>query len=48
MRVKNADVPVTMDAARREIRNGGLCVADHRIVAVGPTAELPQTGRRSA
>ena len=43
MLVKNADVVVTMDAARREIRNGGLFVSDHRIVAVGPTAELPQT-----
>jgi cytosine/adenosine deaminase-related metal-dependent hydrolase len=43
MLVRNADVLVTMDAARREIRNGGLFVADHRIVAVGPTAELPQT-----
>jgi 8-oxoguanine deaminase len=42
MLVKNADVVVTMDAARREIRNGGVFVADHRIVAVGPTAELPQ------
>ena len=41
--VKNADVLVTMDAARREIRGGGLFVTDHRIVAVGPTAELPQT-----
>ncbi len=41
--VKNADVVVTMDAARREIRHGGLLVSDHRIVAVGPTAELPQT-----
>lgn len=41
--VKNADVVVTMDAARREIRNGGLFVEDHRITAVGPTAELPQT-----
>src|SRR5215470_7915605 len=41
--VKNADVVVTMDPARREIRNGGLFVADHRIVAAGPTAELPQT-----
>jgi 8-oxoguanine deaminase len=41
--VKNADVLVTMDAARREIRNGGLFAADHRIVAVGPTPELPQT-----
>jgi 8-oxoguanine deaminase len=41
--VKNADVVVTMDAARREIRSGGLFVEDNRIVAVGPTAELPQT-----
>jgi 8-oxoguanine deaminase len=41
--VKNADVLVTMDAARREIRNGGLLVCDNRIVAVGPTAELPQS-----
>lgn len=41
--VKNADMVVTMDAARREIRNGGLFVSDHRIVAVGPTADLPQT-----
>ncbi len=41
--VKNADVLVTMDAARREIRNGGLLVSDNRIVAVGPTAELPQS-----
>jgi len=41
--VKNADVLVTMDAARREILNGGLLVSDNRIVAVGPTAELPQT-----
>jgi len=43
MLVKNADVLVTMDAARREIRNGGLFVSGPRIVAVGPTAELPQT-----
>jgi 8-oxoguanine deaminase len=43
MLAKNADVVVTMDAARREIRNGGLLVADDRIVAVGPTAGLPQT-----
>jgi 8-oxoguanine deaminase len=41
--VKNADILVTMDAARREIRNGGLLVSDNRIVAVGPTAELPQS-----
>ncbi|TDV37953.1 cytosine/adenosine deaminase-related metal-dependent hydrolase [Paraburkholderia caballeronis] len=39
--VKHADVVVTMDGARREIRDGGLYVEDNRIVAVGPTAELP-------
>jgi 8-oxoguanine deaminase len=41
--VKNADVVVTMDPARREIRNGGVFVTDNRITAVGPTAELPRT-----
>jgi 8-oxoguanine deaminase len=41
--VRNADVLVTMDGTRREIRGGGLYVEDNRIVAVGPTAELPQT-----
>ena len=40
MLVKNADVVVTMDAARREIRNGGLFVADQRIVAVGPQGKV--------
>ncbi|CAG9197581.1 8-oxoguanine deaminase [Paraburkholderia tropica] len=39
--VKNADMLVTMDGARREIRGGGLYIEDNRIVAVGPTAELP-------
>jgi cytosine/adenosine deaminase-related metal-dependent hydrolase len=43
MLVKNADLLVTMDAARREIQGGGLYVEDNRIVAVGPTAELPAT-----
>ena len=33
--VKNADVLVTMDEARREIRDGGLYIEDNRIVAVG-------------
>nr|WP_026121693.1 8-oxoguanine deaminase [Paraburkholderia kururiensis] len=39
--VKHADVLVTMDGARREIRDGGLYVEGNRIVAVGPTSELP-------
>ncbi|MCS6846894.1 MAG: 8-oxoguanine deaminase [Anaerolineae bacterium] len=41
--VKHADRLVTMDAGRREIPDGGLYVEDNRIVAVGPTAALPQT-----
>ncbi|QGZ54598.1 8-oxoguanine deaminase [Paraburkholderia acidiphila] len=41
--VKNADMLVTMDGARREIRGGGIYVEGNRIVAVGPTAELPAT-----
>jgi cytosine/adenosine deaminase-related metal-dependent hydrolase len=43
MLVKNADLLVTMDAARREIRDGGLYIEDNRIVAVGSTDELPRT-----
>ncbi len=43
MLVKHADVLVTMDGARRELRDGGMYIEDNRIVAVGPTAELPQT-----
>lgn len=39
--VKHADMLVTMDGARREIRDGGLYVEGNRIVAVGPTNELP-------
>jgi cytosine/adenosine deaminase-related metal-dependent hydrolase len=38
---RNADVVVTMDAERREIRNGAIYVLDNRVAAVGPTAELP-------
>ncbi len=41
--IKHADLLVTMDADRREIRDGGLYAEDNRIVAVGPTAELPAT-----
>jgi cytosine/adenosine deaminase-related metal-dependent hydrolase len=39
--VRNADVLVTMDGCRREIRGGGLFAEGGRIVAVGPTSELP-------
>ncbi len=38
---RNADVLVTMDADRREIRNGGLLIEGNRIVAVGPSDTLP-------
>lgn len=41
--VKHADVLVTMDDARRELRDAGLYIEDNRIVAVGPSAELPDT-----
>ncbi|NHC05225.1 8-oxoguanine deaminase [Azonexus fungiphilus] len=39
--LKDADVLVTMDAARREIPGGGVFIRDGVIEAVGPTAELP-------
>lgn len=41
--VKNIHTLVTMDAARSEIRRGGLFVRDHLIEQVGTTQELPQT-----
>jgi len=41
MLVKNADLVVTMDAERREIKRGGLYIEGNRIVAVGPTETLP-------
>ena len=40
---KNADVLVTMDEQRRELRNAGLYAEDGFIKQVGPTAELPAT-----
>ncbi|CAB3759048.1 8-oxoguanine deaminase [Paraburkholderia solisilvae] len=43
MLVKHADVLVTMDDTRRELRDAGLYIEDGRIIAVGATAELPQT-----
>ncbi|XQQ04986.1 MAG: 8-oxoguanine deaminase [Leptolyngbya sp. IPPAS B-1204] len=41
--VKNIHTLVTMDATRREIRNGALLVRDNRIEQVGTTLALPQT-----
>jgi cytosine/adenosine deaminase-related metal-dependent hydrolase len=41
--LKNALVLATMDDARREIAGGGVLVEDNRIVAAGPTAELPDS-----
>ncbi|MDH4873874.1 8-oxoguanine deaminase [Pseudomonas sp. BN515] len=41
--IKNADLLVTMDGQRREIRQGGMFIEDNRIVQVGPTSELPQS-----
>jgi cytosine/adenosine deaminase-related metal-dependent hydrolase len=39
--LRHAEVLVTMDAARREIRDGGLIIRDGVIEAVAPTNELP-------
>jgi 8-oxoguanine deaminase len=41
--LRNADVLATMDDDRREIADGGVYIEDGRIVAVGPSMELPQT-----
>jgi 8-oxoguanine deaminase len=43
MLVKHAERLVTMDDARRELRDAGLYIEDGRIVAVGATADLPPT-----
>ena len=40
--VKNADLLVTMDGERREIRRGGLFIEGNLIRQVGPTDTLPQ------
>jgi cytosine/adenosine deaminase-related metal-dependent hydrolase len=44
----NADVLVTMDAQRREIRDGALVAHGPAVQWVGPTAELPLEYRRMA
>ncbi|ANY86682.1 MULTISPECIES: 8-oxoguanine deaminase [Pseudomonas] len=41
--VKNAELLVTMDGERREIRRGGLYIEDNVIKQVGPSETLPQT-----
>ena len=41
--LKNADVIVTMDATRREIRDGALFVRDNVIEQVGTTHQLPSS-----
>mgnify|MGYP001824565055 CR=1 FL=1 len=41
--LRNADVLVTMDEARREIAGGCVHVEDNRIVAVGTAADMPGT-----
>jgi 8-oxoguanine deaminase len=40
---KNADMVVTMDATRRELRRGGLFARDGIIEQVGPDETLPQS-----
>jgi cytosine/adenosine deaminase-related metal-dependent hydrolase len=44
--VRHADALVTMDAARREIRDGALFIRGNRIEQVGASADLPQTADR--
>lgn len=41
--VKNAELLVTMDGERREIKRGGMFIEDNLIRQVGPSDELPQT-----
>lgn len=44
--LKNADLLVTMDGARRRIAGGGLLARDNAIELVGPTAQLPASADR--
>lgn len=41
--VRNADIPITMDAARRGIQGGGFLARDGVIEAVNSSADLPET-----
>ena len=40
--LRDAEVVVTMDSARREIARGSVLIEGNRIAAVGPAAELPR------
>jgi 8-oxoguanine deaminase len=40
---KNAEMLVTMDGARRELKDAGIYAVDGIITAVGPSADLPAT-----
>ncbi|MFQ5886738.1 MAG: 8-oxoguanine deaminase [Anaerolineae bacterium] len=44
--VRGAELLVTMDEKRREIREGSILIEGNRIVAVGPTSEVPQEADR--
>jgi 8-oxoguanine deaminase len=44
--VRHADVLVTMDGARRELRDAGLFIRGNRIEQVGPSDTLPATADR--
>ncbi|MCX7840167.1 MAG: 8-oxoguanine deaminase, partial [Anaerolineae bacterium] len=44
--LQHADILVTMDTTRREIRDGALFVRDNVIEQVGATSELPSTADR--
>jgi cytosine/adenosine deaminase-related metal-dependent hydrolase len=41
--VINAELLVTMDGERREIKEGGLYIVGNKIVQVGPSCELPDS-----
>ncbi|MCD4673558.1 MAG: 8-oxoguanine deaminase [Anaerolineaceae bacterium] len=44
--VKNAEVVLTMDGERRQIRNGGIFVRDNVIEKIAPMSELPAEADR--
>ncbi len=44
--VREAELLVTMDDKRREVRGGSILIEGNRIVAVGPASEVPQEADR--